>query len=337
MTTHYKLQTTHSNKTILSGIQPSGALHIGNYLGALKQWVALQKNNDAYYCIVDLHAITVPYEPKQLHTNVLDAAAIYIACGIDPENSTLFVQSHIPAHVELMWLLGVNTPFGELERMTQFKDKSAKQGKGTSFGVFAYPVLMAADILLYQADLVPVGDDQKQHVELTRDIAGRFNNKHSDTFTIPEAYIPKTSARIMSLTDPAKKMSKSDSNKSYIAITDEPDVIRKKIMSAATETESVFSFAESGPAVKNLLHIYQAFSEESPKYIEQKFTGQGYKEFKSALAEVIVEKLTPIREKYTELRQDETSLKNILDQGRDKATEVANKTLRDVKQKMGLL
>ncbi len=325
-----------SGKTILSGIQPSGTLHIGNYLGALKQWVALQKSNNCYYCIVDEHAITVEYDPKELPDRTLNAAAIYLATGADPGKSTLFVQSHIPAHAELMWLLGTITAYGELSRMTQFKDKAGKQ-QSVSLGLFAYPVLMAADILLYQADLVPVGDDQKQHVELTRDIAERFNNRFGQAFTLPDYFASKFATRVMSLADPTRKMSKSDGEKSYVAITDEPDVIRKKIMSATTETDPVFSFEKSGPAVKNLLKIYQAFSEESPESIKQKFSGQGYKEFKEALAELTVEKLTPTREKYAELRQDEKHLKDILEQGRAKAAAVANRTLQDVKEKMGLL
>lgn len=327
---------TPTGKVILSGIQPSGTLHIGNYLGALKQWVALQESNTAYYCIVDEHAITVEYDPKELPDRVLNAAAIYLAAGVDPQKSTVFVQSHIPAHTELAWLLGTITQHGELSRMTQFKDKSGRQAS-VSLGLFAYPVLMAADILLYHADLVPVGEDQKQHIELTRDLAERFNNRFGETFTIPTPYILEHSARVMSLVDPSRKMSKSDGEKSYIAITDEPDAIRKKIMSATTETNPVFSFEQSGPAVKNLLRIYQAFSEESPEAIEQGFSSKGYKDFKEVLAELLVEKLTPIREKYHKLRQDEKHLKNILADGRAKAAAVANKTLRDVKEKMGLL
>ncbi|MEK7557064.1 MAG: tryptophan--tRNA ligase [Patescibacteria group bacterium] len=326
---------TPSGKTILSGIQPSGTLHIGNYLGALKQWVALQENNTAYYCIVDEHAITVEYDPKELPDRTLNAAAIYLAAGVDPKKSTLFVQSHIPAHTELAWLLSTITQYGELTRMTQFKDKSAKK-ESVSFGIFAYPVLMAADILLYHAHLVPVGDDQKQHVELTRDLAQRFNNRFGETFTLPGYFASSYAARVMSLADPTRKMSKSDGEKTYVAITDEPDAIRKKVMSATTETEPIFSFERSGPAVKNLLRIYQAFSDESPAGIEKKFSGKGYKELKEALAELLVEKLTPIREQYTELRQDEKHLRDTLEAGRAKAAIVANKTLRDAKEKMGL-
>lgn len=344
-----------SGKTIFSGIQPSGTLHIGNYLGALKQWVALQTDNTAYYCIVDEHAITVPYEPKDLPERVLNAAAIYLAVGVDPDKSTIFVQSHIPAHTELAWLLGTVTSTGELSRMTQYKDKSKKY-QATSLGLFAYPVLMAADILLYQANLVPVGDDQTQHIELARDVAERFNNRFGEAFTLPEAFVDTHAARIMSLTNPLRKMSKSDPVKSpggshgaggLVYLTDTPDIIRKKIMSATTKTDPVFSFeqaggaspkpeAQAGPAVKNLLNIYRAFSNEDPSAIEQKFAGKGYKEFKEALADLLTQKLTPIREKYTELRSNEPALKKILQNGASKASAVANKTLQDVKQKMGL-
>lgn len=324
-------------KTVLSGIQPSGTLHLGNYLGAIKQWVALQSNNTCYYCIVDLHAITVPYDPASLPDRVLDAVAMYLAAGVDPDQSTIFVQSHVSAHAELAWLLSAQTPFGELSRMTQFKEKAEKQSENTTLGLFAYPVLMTADILLYQTNLVPVGEDQKQHLELTRNIAERFNNKFGQAFTIPEPHIPKETARIMSLTDPTKKMSKSDSEKSYIALTDEPDVIRKKIMSAVTETEPVFSFEKSGPAVKNLLSIYQALSEESADTIESQFKNVGYKEFKAALAELIITKLSPLQAKYKELRQNDDELRILLGRGKHHAEQVANQTLRAVKDKMGLV
>jgi len=325
-----------TNKTILSGIQPSGTPHIGNYLGAIKQWVALQEDNTVFFPIVDLHAITVPYEPAELPAQVLDVAAIFLAAGLDPAKSTIFVQSHVPAHTQLAWLLSTTTPLGELQRMTQFKEKSHAQQGAETLGLFAYPVLQAADILLYQADLVPVGEDQVQHIELTRDIAKRFNNKFGEVFTIPKVHLNKESARIMSLTDPAKKMSKSDNEKSYLALTDQPEIIRKKIGSAVTETEPVFSFKESGPAVKNLLAIYQAFSEQEPATIEAKFSGQGYKEFKEALAELLIEKLKPLRERFTELRADEASLHSILSDGAEQAAIAANETLHRVKQNMGL-
>lgn len=323
-------------KTIFSGIQPSGTLHIGNYLGAIKQWVELQKDNQAYFCIVDLHAITVPYDNEHLPDHVLNAAAMYLACGIDPTKSTVFVQSHVPAHAELAWLLSSGVPLGELKRMTQFKEKSEGQKGYATLSLFAYPVLMAADILLYQTDIVPVGDDQVQHIELARHIAKHFNNSFTETFTVPKPLINKNTARIMSLTNPTKKMSKSDEPRSYIALTDEPDIIKKKIMSAVTETEPVFSFANSGPAVKNLLTIYQGFSDEKPAAIEDKFTGCGYQEFKEALAKLIIEKLTPIQKEYKARRQPE-DLKKILAAGQAKAEQIANKTLAQVKKKMGLL
>ena len=326
-----------SNQAILSGVQPSGILHLGNYLGALKQWVELQQDNDTYYCIVDLHAITVPYEVKTFPNQVLDAAAMYLAVGIDPEESVMFVQSHIPAHTELAWLLGTTTPFGELSRMTQFKDKAEKQQDTTSLGLFAYPVLMAADILLYQAHAVPVGEDQIQHIELTRDIAKRFNNQFGEVFTVPKAYIPENTARIMSLQDPTKKMSKSDGEKDYVALTDDTETIRKKIMSAVTETEPIFSFSNSGPAVKNLLTIYHAVTEKPQPDIEKEFADAGYKEFKEALAEAVIEKLNPIQERYHALRNDETELSILLRRGAEKASNTANKTLQKKKKKMGLV
>ncbi len=325
------------NKRIFSGIQPSGVLHLGNYLGAIKQWVALQENNTAYYCIVDQHAITVPYDQKKLPEHVLSTAALYLACGIDPERSIIFIQSHVSAHAELAWLLGTITPFGELSRMTQFKDKAQKQNQSTSLGLFAYPVLMAADILLYKTDSVPVGEDQIQHIELARDIAKRFNNAFGEVFTIPEPYLNKETARIMSLVDPKKKMSKSDSEKSYIALTDTPDVIRQKISSAVTETEPVFSFTKSDPAVKNLLGIYKALSQETAEIIENDFSGKGYKEFKDTLAELMIEKLRPIQETYHELRKDDDALRITLGRGMHRAKEVANHTLHEAKERMGLM
>lgn len=327
---------TPTNKTVLSGIQPSGAVHLGNYLGALKQWVELQADNNVYYCLVDLHAITVAYEPNVLLERVLDAAALLLAIGIDPSKSTLFLQSHVPAHSELNWLLSTITAFGELERMTQFKAKQSKQRGQASLGLFAYPVLQAADILLYQADVVPIGEDQMQHLELVRDIAKRFNNKFGEAFTVPAAYVPKNTGRVMSLTDPTKKMSKSDAAKSYIALTDEPDTIRKKIMGAVTETEPIFSFTDSGPAVKNLLHIFASLNGEAPATIEQQFAGANYRTFKEALADLIIDHLTPIRSRYHELRSDETALQTMLAAGGEQARQTANKTLADVKQKMGL-
>ncbi len=278
----------------------------------------------------------MPYDNEHLPDHVLNAAAMYLACGIDPNKSTIFVQSHVPAHAELAWLLGTITPLGELKRMTQFKEKSEKQKGEVALGLFAYPVLQAADILLYQTDIVPVGEDQLQHIELARDIAKRFNNRFGEAFTVPKAQVNKDTARIMSLTNPTEKMSKSDEPKSYIALTDEPNIIKQKIASAVTETKAVFSFTKSGPAVKNLLTIYQSFSEEKPETIETKFSGGGYKEFKEALAGLLIERLAPIQQKYKARRQPQ-ELHEILAQGAKKASKVASQTLAQVKQKMGLL
>ncbi len=334
---YFMAQPLPSNKTIFSGLKPSGDIHIGNYLGAIKQWVELQEDNTAYYCIVDLHAITVPYEPKELQNRVLDAAAMYIALGIDPVKSVIFLQSHVSAHTELSWLLSTITPYGELSRMTQFKDKYREKKQSVSHGLFSYPVLMAADILLYNTNIVPVGDDQVQHIELARNIVERFNNQFGNIFTPPEAYINKDSARIMSLQDPKKKMSKSESEKGCIALTDTPDVIRKKIASAVTDTEAIFSFTKSGPAVQNLLAIYKAFSEQEDQEIEKEFEGKGYKEFKAALAETIIGGLSPIQEKYKTLREDDTDLRFTLGRGMHRAQQIANSTLHQVKEAMGLL
>lgn len=324
-------------KNIFSGLKPSGDIHIGNYLGAIKQWVALQENNTAYYCIMDLHAITVPYEPKDLPDRILDAAALYIALGIDPEKSIIFVQSHVSAHSELAWLLGTMTPYGELSRMTQFKDKYRVKKQSVSHGLFSYPVLMAADILLYNTNVVPVGEDQLQHIELARNIAERFNAQFGDTFTIPEPYMNQASARIMSLQDPTKKMSKSESEKGCIALTDDADTIRKKIASAVTDTDPIFSFTKSGPAVQNLLAIYKAFSGKEEQDIEKEFEGKGYKEFKEALAETIITVLSPIQEKYRAIREDDTDLRFTLGRGMHRAQQVANATLHQVKEVMGLI
>lgn len=320
-------------KTIFSGLQPSGIIHIGNYLGAIKQWVNLQENNQAYYCIVDQHAITADYDPKALPDRVLDTAALYLAAGLNPAKSTLFIQSHVAAHSELAWLLATQTPFGELTRMTQFKEKAARQ-KSESLGLFAYPVLMAADILLYQTDTVPVGADQTQHLELTRDIATRFNNKFGQTFTVPKPHLNKSTARIMSLTDPIHKMSKSDEVKSYIALTDPPRVIHKKIISAVTETE--FDIRMDTPSINNLRNIYLAFSAETSETLTQKFNTGGYQEFKEALAQLIIDRLTPLQEKYAQIRPDETQLRKILRAGAASAAQVANQTLVQAKQAMGL-
>lgn len=326
-------------KVILSGLQPSGNLHIGNYLGAVKQWVALQEGNTSFFCIVDEHAITVPYEVAELQDRILDAAALYLAAGVDVAKSVMFVQSHVAAHTELAWLLSTVTPYGKMTRMTQFKDKSKKISSkdAISLALFSYPVLMAADILLYNANIVPVGEDQLQHIELARDIAERFNSKYKQLFTIPEAYVSKETARIMSLSDPSKKMSKSDDAKTYIALTDDANTIQKKIASAVTDTEAIFSFKKSGPAVQNLLAIYQAFIQQPEDAIEKEFEGKGYKEFKGKLAETIITALSPMQEKYKTLREDDTDLRFALGRGMHRAQQVANSTLHQVKEAMGLI
>ena len=326
-------------KTILSGIQPSGTLHIGNYLGAIQQWIRLQENNTALFCIVDEHAITVPYDPKVLQGRILDAAATYIAAGINAEKSIIFVQSHVAAHTELAWLLSTIAPYGAMARMTQFKDKSKKMSSkdAISLALFSYPVLMAADILLYGTNVVPVGEDQKQHIELARDLAEKFNSTFGEVFTLPEPYIMKDSARIMSLSDSKKKMSKSDVEKSYIALTDDADTVRSKISGAVTDTEAIFSFSKSGPAVKNLLAIYKAFSGKEEATIEKEFEGKGYKELKEMLAETIIDALTPFQEKYADARRDDTELRFTLGRGMHRAQQIANSTLHRAKEAMGLI
>lgn len=323
-------------KTIFSGIQPSGMITIGNYIGALKQFVALQNEYNCYFCIVDQHAITVPQDPKTLQKNIRSLAALYLAVGLDPNKATLFIQSEVPAHAQAAWMLQCISYIGELERMTQFKDKSAGK-EAVSAGLLTYPPLMAADILLYNADLVPVGDDQKQHIELTRDLAERFNKKYNDIFTIPEIHLPKVGARIMSLQEPTKKMSKSDPNqKGFISMLDEPKQIEKKIKSAVTDSDGVVKFdKENKPGVSNLMSIYSIFGNISIEDLEKKYDGKGYGEFKTDLAEVIINALQPIQDRYKELI-DSDELDNILDEGAEKAALVANKMLRKMEKAMGL-
>ncbi|WP_019153240.1 tryptophan--tRNA ligase [Robertmurraya massiliosenegalensis] len=323
-------------ETIFSGIQPSGTITLGNYIGALKQFVELQEEYNCYFCIVDQHAITVPQDPVQLRKNIRSLAALYLAVGIDPEKATLFIQSEVPAHAQAGWMLQCVTYIGELERMTQFKDKS--QGKDAVVaGLLTYPPLMVGDILLYQTNLVPVGEDQKQHLELTRDIAERFNKKYNDIFTVPEVRIPKEGARVMSLQDPLKKMSKSDPNqKAFISLLDEPKQIEKKIKSAVTDSEGVVKFdKEKKPGVSNLLTIYSIFSNKSIAELEKEYEGKGYGDFKGDLAKVVVEALEPIQKKYYELI-DSPQLDEILDRGAAKADAVASKMLKKMENAMGL-
>jgi tryptophanyl-tRNA synthetase len=286
-------------KVVFSGVQPSGALTIGNYIGSIRNWVALQDEYDCYYCIVDLHAITVPQEPKNLRKNTLDLLALYLASGLDPEKCTMFIQSHVSAHAELTWVLDSISYMGQLSRMTQFKEKSQKSEANLNAALFTYPVLMAADILLYQADLVPVGEDQKQHIELARDLAERFNNRYSETFKVPEPLIKSAGARIMSIQNPESKMSKSDKDENaYILLQDKPDDIRRKIKRAVTDSIGEVRYRDEQPGIKNLMNIYSIFSEESIESIEEKYAGEGYGKFKGDLAEVVIEGLRPIQEKY---------------------------------------
>lgn len=323
-------------KTIFSGIQPSGTITLGNYIGALSQFVELQDEYNCFFCIVDQHAITVPQDRMVLRNNIRSLAALYLAVGIDPKKATLFIQSEVPAHAQGAWLMQCISYIGELERMTQFKDKSTGKD-AVSAALLTYPPLMAADILLYSTDIVPVGEDQKQHLELTRDLAERFNKKYNDILTIPEVRIPKVGARIMSLQDPTKKMSKSDTNnKATITLLDEPAQIIKKIKSAVTDSEGIVKFdRENKPGVSNLLSIYSILSGESIESLEAKYEGKGYGDFKSDLAEVVVEALKPIQEKYNEL-MNSTELDDILDEGAAKANKVAGKMIKKMENAMGL-
>ena len=343
---------------ILTCAQPTGSLTLGNYLGAIRNWSEMLEEHECYFGIVDLHAITTPSQPTVLRQNVFECIAQYIACGLDPQKCHQFVQSHVMGHTELAWILTCNTPIGELQRMTQFKDKAAKLGFKVSensgnddlkfehqgaraqasinAGLLCYPVLMAADILLYNADLVPVGEDQRQHLELCRDLAQRFNHQYSETFTIPEPYVPKTGARIMSLADPTRKMSKSDENeRATLYILDEPDRIRKKIGSAVTDSGSEIKAVSDKPGVLNLLTIYSALSGKPIPEIEEHFLGKGYGELKTELGEIIAESLEPVRTKYKDLIQDKAYLKSVLAEGADAAQKRAYKILSKVYRKVG--
>ncbi|ALC91858.1 tryptophanyl-tRNA synthetase [Bacillus sp. FJAT-18017] len=323
-------------KTIFSGIQPSGTITLGNYIGALKQFVELQEEYNCYFCIVDQHAITVPQDRMELRKNIRSLAALYLAVGLDPERATLFIQSEVPAHAQAGWMMQCVSYIGELERMTQFKDKSAGKD-AVSAGLLTYPPLMVADILLYSTDLVPVGEDQKQHLELTRDLAERFNKKYNEIFTIPEVRIPKVGAKIMSLQDPTKKMSKSDPNtKSFISILDEPKQIEKKIKSAVTDSEGIVRFdKENKPGVSNLLTIYSILSGKTIAELENAYEGKGYGEFKADLAEVVVGALKPIQDRYNQLMES-SELDDILDRGAEKANRTATKMLKKMENAMGL-
>ena len=331
----------HEKKIIFSATQPSGKITLGNYLGALRNWVSLQEDYHALYCVADEHAITVRQDPAALRRQTLELYAQLIACGLDPEKSTIFIQSHVPQHAELAWTLNCYTMYGELSRMTQFKDKSAAHADNVNAGLFTYPSLMAADILLYQTDLVPVGEDQRQHVELTRNIAQRFNGIYGEVFTMPEAYIPKVAARVMSLSEPDKKMSKSSTNEnSYILVMDPPEVILRKFKRAITDsdTERCVRFdRENKPGVSNLMSIYSAVTGRSFEAIEAEFDGKGYGAFKPVVGEAVVEMLRPIQEETRRLLSDKAYLEGVYRAGAEKASYVAEKTLRKVYKKVGFL
>ncbi len=323
---------------IFSGIQPTGVITLGNYLGAVKNWVALQDDYRCIYSIVNLHAITVRQDPAALRAATLDVFALLLACGIDPDKSLMFIQSHVKTHAELAWVLNCYSQFGELSRMTQFKDKSARYQDNINAGLFTYPALMAADILLYQTHLVPVGADQKQHLELARDVAGRFNSVHGNVFRIPEPYIPKEGSRVMSLLDPAKKMSKSDPNpRAYVALQDNKDTIIKKFKGAVTDSEARVAFGEGKDGINNLMSIYSAVTGHSYDQIEAQFAGKGYGDFKLAVGETVAEHLRPIQEEFTRIKQDKAYLQGIYQQGARKALDLSQRTLDKVYKKVGFL
>ena len=321
---------------IFSGIQPSGETHIGNYLGALKQWIQLQEKNECVFCIVDLHSLTVPYDIIGLKKRILEKAIAYLAAGLDPKKAIIFVQSQVPEHTELSWLLSTITPIGDLLRMTQYKEKSKKHPKNINAGLLNYPILMAADILLYQTEAVPIGKDQSQHVELTREIARRFNQKFGQTFKIPKVLLPKKGAKIMSLTEPKKKMSKTDSPQSCIFLFEEPEMIRKKIMTAQTDSGKQVKYKLSlKPGISNLLTIYSAFSDVPIAKIEKEFKNKGYQVFKEKLAQLLIEKLEPFRRKKKELENQQALLEKILEAGRKRAQIIAFQTMEKVRKNMG--
>ncbi len=323
-------------KRVFSGVQPSGIIHLGNYLGAIKQWVAFQGEVDqSIFCIVDLHAITVPQKKEELQKNILSVAALYLASGVDPKKSRIFVQSTRPEHAELTWILNCFVGMGELHRMTQYKEKTLQHQENVA--LFDYPVLMASDILLYQTTDVPVGEDQKQHLELTRDLAERFNKKYGPTFVVPRYVAKESSKRIMGLDDPSKKMSKSAASpNNYIAMTDTPEIVRQKIKKAVTDSGTEIKAAPNKPAISNLLNIFSEISGKSIPELEKEFKGKSYVEFKDALAKTLIEFLKPIQEKYHKILKDEKSLRKILDEGSEKIAPLAQKTLREVKEKIGL-
>lgn len=325
-------------KRVLSCIQPSGMLTLGNYLGALKSWVKMQEDFECVYAVADLHAITVRQEPAKFRAQIYSTCALLLALGLDPEKNILFIQSHIPEHSQLSWLLSCYTQFGEMSRMTQFKDKSAKHADNVNVGLFSYPVLMAADILLYKPDFVPVGADQKQHLEIARDIASRFNNVYGEVFKLPEPYIPKAGARIMSLQDPDKKMSKSDDNaNAFVAILDDRDTIIRKFKRAVTDSESCVRLSEEKKGVSNLIGIYSCVTGKTPEEIEREFEGKGYGEFKLAVGEAVADELTPIKENYEKIIADKAEIERIFSLGDERAERIAGKTYFKAMKKVGFV
>lgn len=325
-------------KVSYSGVQPSGNLTIGNYLGAIRNFPYYTENYKCFYCVVDMHAITVRQVPAELRRRTSETLALYMACGLDPEKNTLYVQSHVPAHAELAWILNCFTMFGELSRMTQFKDKSARHADNVNAGLFTYPALMAADILLYQTDVVPVGIDQKQHVELTRDIANRFNSVFPGTFTVPEPVIQKSGMKIMSLAEPTKKMSKSDENvNAVVYILDDRDTIIRKFKRAVTDSDTVVKYAEGKDGINNLMSIYSCFTGKTLEEIEREFEGKGYGDFKLAVGETCADALAPVQARYNELLADKAYLEEIMKKGADEASYYARKTLSKVKKKLGFV
>ncbi|MGI6264719.1 MAG: tryptophan--tRNA ligase [Acutalibacteraceae bacterium] len=334
-----EINNTERRKRALSCIQPTGIPTLGNYLGALRNWVSMQDEFDCAFAVADLHAITVRQEPAALRRQIMEMYALLLAIGLDPEKQLIFVQSQVPAHAQLSWLLSCYTQFGELSRMTQFKDKSQKHADNINLGLFAYPSLMAADILLYQPDYVPVGADQKQHCELTRDIATRFNSIYGNVFTVPEPYIMKSGARVCSLQDPTKKMSKSDENQNaFVSLKDDPDTILRKFKRAVTDSEAkVYYDPANKPGVSNLMDIYAAVTGQSNKQIEAAFAAKGYGDFKAAVAEAVIEELRPIQARFAELLKDKAQIEALMKQGAEKASFVADRTLRKVMKKIGFV
>ena len=333
-----KTENTERKKVILSGIQPTGIFTLGNYLGAVKTWGQMQDDYHCCYMIADLHALTVRQEPQKLRKQVLECYALLLSCGVDPQKSIVFIQSQVPAHAELGWILACNTQFGELSRMTQFKDKSAKHPENINAGLFTYPSLMAADILVYQADMVPVGEDQKQHLELTRDVAGRFNNVYGNTFRIPEPYIGKQGARIMSLADPTRKMSKSDENQNAtVSILDKPEQIVKKFKRAVTDSDMEVCYKEGKDGINNLMSIYSVVTGKTMDEITAEFAGKGYGDFKTAVGEAVAEELRPVREEFDRLMADKAYLEQCYKEGAEKASRIAGRTMEKVKRKVGLI